>query len=290
MSTSSRASREPAASRRPRRAGSRGRELPPRPCGPRGGRGASRLRAGARRERAASSGAARSSIRRSPRCTCPSRRPSSVGRNAGPRVSSTRAPDVVEQRSREQQVGAQPRMELGESRGRSSRRRPCARAGRRRSCDGPRPSPGASGAALGGRRPPTKRPTAAFRPGCEISPARNSRKPSSSSASRRIAGASVGRIEVLPRARASEPRAAGGRGSDRRVRARAPRRPRRSGCPGGRRRSRRAPRSARSGRRARARGRGRRRASSAAPSSRPRTRPRRLGPARAPRSLTRDRV
>ena len=55
---------------------------------------------------------ARSSISRRPRWTWPSSRPSSVGVNAGPRDELERAPDVVDERGGEHQLGAQPRMEL----------------------------------------------------------------------------------------------------------------------------------------------------------------------------------
>ena len=113
--------------------------------------------------------------------------PALLGRpERGPRPSSRDPADVVEERRGEQQVGAEPRVQLRVSR-RASRRRPCARAGR----------PRRSGA-LGGRQLPQRlrisasprnRPMSAPRPGCESSPARNSRKPSSSSASRRSGGA-----------------------------------------------------------------------------------------------------
>ncbi len=78
--------------------------------------------------------------------------------------------------------------------------------------------------------------------------------------------------------RASARRAGAGRGTARRVRARAPRRPRRSARRAVRRRSRPAPRSVRTGRRARARGTAPPTSSAASASSSPRTRPRRRGP------------
>ena len=59
----------------------------------------------------ASSAAARVSIKRSPRCTCPSRRPSSVGRKTGPRVSSRSGRHRADGRSQEQ-VAAQARVQL----------------------------------------------------------------------------------------------------------------------------------------------------------------------------------
>ena len=101
-------------SRRPRRAGSRGRARPPRRCGRRARRGARRRSAGApRAARRVERPRARSSIRRRPRWTWPSSRPSSVGAKAGPRAELERAADVVHERRREQQVAAQPRMQLG---------------------------------------------------------------------------------------------------------------------------------------------------------------------------------
>ena len=86
------------------------------------------------------------------------------------------------------------------SRGRASRRRPCARAGRPRSRGGRRRrQPEASEAPPDlGRRGRTSSTTAA-RPSWEISAARNSKKPSSSSASRRSVGVSVAGIGVLRR-------------------------------------------------------------------------------------------
>ena len=69
---------------RSRRAGSRGRARPPRPSAPRARRGAPRRSGGARPAAPRVRPSARSSIRRRPRWTCPSRRPSSVGANAGP--------------------------------------------------------------------------------------------------------------------------------------------------------------------------------------------------------------
>ena len=82
------------------------------------------------------------------------------------------------------------------SRGRASRRRPCARAARPRTSGGRRSSRAAR-ASRRVRRLSSTRSTSACRPGCEISAARNSRKPSSSSASRRIAGAIDDGIDVL---------------------------------------------------------------------------------------------
>ena len=55
---------------------------------------------------------ARSSINRRPRCTCPSRRPSGGRRERRARPELERAADVVHERGREQQVAAQPRVEL----------------------------------------------------------------------------------------------------------------------------------------------------------------------------------
>ena len=80
------------------------------------------------------------------------------------------------------------------SRGRSSRRRPCARAGRRRRSGASRPR--AAGAAPRARVVRENRARSRRKPGCAISAARNSRKPSSSSASRRSAGGKRRRIGV----------------------------------------------------------------------------------------------
>ena len=55
---------------------------------------------------------ARSSIRRSPRWTWPSSRPSSVCAEGRPALELARAADVVEQRGRQQQIGPQPRVQL----------------------------------------------------------------------------------------------------------------------------------------------------------------------------------
>ena len=96
-----------------RRAGSRGRAPPPRRCAPPAGRGATATAWSSSAETSASSVADRSSIRRRPRWTWPSRRPSSVWRNAGPAPELDRATDVVQQRGGEQEVVAQARMELG---------------------------------------------------------------------------------------------------------------------------------------------------------------------------------
>ena len=104
--------------------------------------------------------------------------------------------DVVQQRRRQERGPTAGADAAGRSRGRASRRRPCARAGRPHSC-GASPRREASAAPCAGLRPATNRPTVARRPGCATSSARNSRKPSSSAASRRSAGASVGRIGVL---------------------------------------------------------------------------------------------
>ena len=198
--------------------------------------------------------AARSSISRRPRWTWPSRRPSSVGREGRSAAELERPADVVEERRGEQEVGAQARVELRRL------------AAERRDADGVLEQAARVGVVAVGRRRAARaasavrrapRATVARRPGCVSSAARNSRKPSSSSASRRIAGASeAGSTSAPPRSSAR--RAAAGRGSARRGRARAPRRPRRSARRAARRRSRPVPRCGRSGRRARARGTARR--------------------------------
>ena len=137
-----------------------------------------------------------SSISRRPRCTWPSSRPSSVGANAGPRPSSTRPSDVVEERSCEQQVAAQPRMELRRL------------AAERRDADRVLEQP-AGVRVVAVRRRRIRRqvarrastaPTVARSPACDTSATRNSRNPPSSSPSRRSAGVSVagstsGRLE-----------------------------------------------------------------------------------------------
>ena len=209
--------------------------------------------------------------------------PRSAGTPA-PRPSSRVRPTSWSERGREQQVGAQARVEL---RGLAAERRDAdrvleqaARVGVVRLGGRERAERGAScessDEAAHDRR---------ASPACEISAARNSRKPSSSSASRRslgveLAGIGVGRLE---RAHVElEPVAEARRG-----RARAPRRPRRSGRRAARRRSRPAPRSGRSGRRARARGTARPSSSAAAACARPRRRPRRRGPRRARRCCSR---
>ena len=217
-------------------------------------RDARRRSAAARPSGPRSSPSARSSISRIPSWTCPSSRPSSVTVNAGPRPSSSVAADVVHERRCQQQVAAQPRVQLRRL------------AAERRDADGVlEQAAGVRVVAVGrgrvgassGASASTAR-TVAARPGCETSATRNSRKPCSSSVSRRAVGCQRRRDRRRP-PRASGRRAAAGRGTARRGRARARRRPRRSGRRAARRRSRRAPRSCPSGRRARARGTRRRR-------------------------------
>ena len=78
------------------------------------------------------------------------------------------------------------------SRGRASRRRPCARGGRPRSRGARRrPAAGRERSAFRMSASRTNESTTAARPACEISAARNSKKPSSSSASRRRDGVSA---------------------------------------------------------------------------------------------------
>ena len=132
---------------------------------------------------------ARSSISRSPRCTWPSSRPSSVGRK---RRAAAELDACGRRRARAPPRAAGRRAAAdaaAPSRGRASRRRRCARAARRRRSGGRRASPGARAAARGLRV--RHAPDGARSPGWWISATRNSRKPSSSSASRRIAGASA---------------------------------------------------------------------------------------------------
>ena len=105
--------RRPDGSRRPRRAGSRGRAPPPRPCAPPCGRGAQRPRAAARRAPSASSAAARSSTRRRPRWTWPSSRPSRGRPERRARARARRVrPTSWSSAAASSEVGAQPRMEL----------------------------------------------------------------------------------------------------------------------------------------------------------------------------------
>ena len=156
--------------------------------------------------------------------------------------------DVVEQRRGEQQVGAQPRVQL---RGLARQRRHADRVLEQAARVGV--------VRLGGRQLPQRRrisasprsrATTAARPGCETSPrgTRESRR----ARRRRGASAARGRPDRRRPPRPSGSRAAAGRRSSRRARARARRRPRQSARRAARRRSRSGPRSVRSGRRARA--------------------------------------
>ena len=112
-----------------------------------------------------------------------------VGRPEGrPRPSSTVRPTSWRSAAGEQQVGTQPRVELRQSRGRASRRRPCARAARPRTSGGRRASREARGARAETSSRETRADGRAQPRVVRSRPARNSRKPSSSSASRRIAG------------------------------------------------------------------------------------------------------
>ena len=157
----------------------------------RGRRGATATACSSSAHAAPSSASARSSISRRPRWTWPSRRPSSVGVNVGRAAELERAPDVVQQRGREQEVGAEPRVQL---RRLAAERRDADRVLEQAArvavvaVRAPRAAPRSRSRSCSSS---TKRPTTAARPGCESSPARNSRKPSSSSASRRSAGASA---------------------------------------------------------------------------------------------------
>ena len=108
-----------------------------------------------------------------------------------PAAELERASDVVQERGGERGGRCAGADGAAPSRGRASRRRPCARAALRRSRgDRPRPRPEAPG--MRSRTPSSprmrRRPRAS--PAWAISPARKSRKPSSSSASRRIVGVS----------------------------------------------------------------------------------------------------
>ena len=108
------------------------------------------------RDRSAAARRARrrpSSLARSPRWTWPSRRPSSVGAKTGGATELARPADVVDERSREQQVARGAADGAAQARGRASPRRPCARAARRRTSGGRRESPGTprSGASASAR-------------------------------------------------------------------------------------------------------------------------------------------
>ena len=170
---------------RRRRAGSRGRARPPRPCGRRavvmGGDRVQQLGARVRverRPRAPRSGAGRGGR----------------GRAAGPRRSA-RKPGRARARARgRRRAGARRR-----AAGRRAAAGAAARSrGERRDADRVLEQPaGVAVVPLGGRQRAQRRassPSArnraddAARPGCAISAARNSRKPSSSSASRRMRG------------------------------------------------------------------------------------------------------
>ena len=87
-----------------------------------------------------------SSIRRSPRCTWPSRRPSSVGGKTGRRPSSRVRPTSCTSAAASSRSGAAADG-AARARGRALRRRRCARAGRPRTSGGRRASPGTLAAA-----------------------------------------------------------------------------------------------------------------------------------------------
>ena len=197
------------------------------------------------------------------------------------------APDVVQQRRGEQQIGAQPRVEL---RGLARQRRDAdrvleqaARVGVMR---------------LGGRQLPQRLPDLAV---AEEAPddrsqagmrqlRRRGTRGSRPARRRRGASAARGRPDPRRRPRPSGSRAGAGCRSSRRGRARARRRPRRSGRPAARRPSRSAPRSGRSSRPARASGTARPFGSSAAACGRRRRRLRPCGRPSARRWCSRDGV
>ena len=110
------------------------------------------------------------------------------------------AADVVQERGAEQEVGPEPGMEL---RGLAAERRdarPCARGDHLRSRGARRRRlREALSSPSGSPRSRTNEPTTEASPGWAISSARNSKKPSSSSASRRSVGRELGGIGVVHR-------------------------------------------------------------------------------------------
>ena len=101
------------------------------------------------------------------------------------RAELPRAADIVDERGREEQDRRGAADGAAPARGRSSRRRRCARAARPRTSGGRPASPDTCAAA----RRRARASTSVRSPSSWISAVRNSRNPSSSSASRRIAGA-----------------------------------------------------------------------------------------------------
>ena len=273
----------PAASLRPRRAGSRGRAPRPRPSG-----GAGVVVARDRVEQLGSDLVVQRR-RRGPRSAAGrdgrgrAAGPPRSARNTGAAPSSTVRPTSWRSAAASEQVRAQARVELR------------GLAAERRHADRVLEQPARIGVVAVWRRrqrraaasqsfvadEATRRPPAGLG-----GPPRRRGTPGSRPARRRRAGAperaSAG--SAFGRSRANARRAEAGRGTARPGRAREPRRPRRTCRPAARRRSRRAPRSGRSGRRARARGTASPPSCAAAACARPRRRPRRRGPRRARRS------
>ena len=281
-SASSRAVNRPGASRRPRRAGSRGRARPPPPCARRARRGAT-----ATQWRSSASWPA---VR--PSCALLDQAQPEVDvaeqaalvgrRERRPAAELDRTPDVVDKRRREQQVGPEPRMEL---RRLAAERRDADRVLEQ--------AAGVGVVVVGGRRETRRgrsrrapRAPSPSGPGCEISATRNSRKPASSSASRRIVGVSdAGSTSVASSERTSSCSRSRNFSTRPSTRTASPsaKRPSSSSTSFHTRAS-----IGRSGRRARARGTTRRTSSAACVSSAPRRRPRRPGPRRARRSSWRE--
>ena len=138
----------PAASRRRRRAGSRGTGRPPRRCARRARRDGRRPRGAARRARRRAPARPRSAAARGGR-----------GRAGGPPRSARRRAAARARASGRRRGRAPPRAAgrragadgAGRARGRASRRRPCARAGRRRTSGGRPGSPGTHRSGRGSR-------------------------------------------------------------------------------------------------------------------------------------------
>ena len=202
-----------------------------------------------------SSAVARSSIRRSPRWTCPSSAPSRVGRERGPRSSSRVRPTSWRRAAASEEVGAESRVDAG---GLAAER-----------CHVDRVLEQAARVAVVpcGRGGQAAKPLAQRR--VREQAVDDGSQPRVVNLGGQELEEAVELVEVAaggghergrrprPRARAPAPRAGGGRGTARRARARGPRRPPRSAGRSARRRPTPGRRAGRSDRRARARGRGR---------------------------------
>ena len=220
--------------------------------------------------------------RGAPRCTWPSSRPSSVGRNAGGGPSSRVRPTSCTSAAASR---------------RSARRRgwSCASSWQIVAtptvCSSSPPAyewwpSSVAGYARSGVSASTRRDERAQRLVVDLR--REERRRIPRARPRRAAAPARARPDRRPRARARAPRAGAGRGTSPRVRGRARRRPRRSARRAARRRSTRGRRCGRSRRRARARGTARRSACAASASSAPRRRRRRPGSPRGRERRSRE--